>query len=185
MTTRQIAPGLLLAMPQLQDPNFERTVVLMVEHTEHGSFGLIVNRPSPVAVSEVMSSLGVEWMGDPEASVWTGGPVMPGTGWLIHEPVGAPAGEGTLSVTPQIMLSTSPERLKTLATDPPGKVRFLMGYSGWGASQLESELAQGSWISAEATPDLIFGRPPEEMWEAAMRSLGIDPFNLVQTSGVH
>jgi putative transcriptional regulator len=185
MSSRGIAPGLLLAMPQLEDPNFERSVVLMVEHTEHGSFGLVLNRPTAIPVVEVMTSLGVEWTGDPEAKVWTGGPVMPGTGWLLHAPTELTGGEGMVTVTSEIVLSTSPERLKALAAQPPANVRFLMGYSGWGASQLEAELATGSWIVAEATPELVFETPADEMWEATMRALGIDPATLVQTSGVH
>ncbi len=185
MSIREIAPGLLLAMPQLEDPNFERSVVLMVEHTEHGSFGLILNRPTTIPVSEVMASLEVEWTGDPEANVWTGGPVMPGTGWLLHEPSGAISGEGTVKLTEQIVLSTSPERLRMIAATPPDRVRFLMGYSGWGAAQLEHELAAGSWILAEVTPELVFATPAEEMWAAAIHSLGIDPASLVQTHGIH
>ncbi|MFQ5515259.1 MAG: YqgE/AlgH family protein [Myxococcota bacterium] len=185
MTTETIAPGLLLAMPQLQDENFTRSVVLMIEHTRNGSFGLVVNRPTLIPVAEVLINLGVEWGGDPEATVWTGGPVMPGTGWLLHEPVELASGEGRIPVTEHIVLSTSPERLKVLAAHPPTNIRFLMGYSGWGASQLESELAAGSWLVAEATADLVFGTPAEEMWEAAMRSLGVDPSTLVQTHGVH
>ncbi len=185
MTTRGIAPGLLLAMPQLQDPNFARAVVLMVEHTDQGSFGLIVNRPTSIQVAEVMRSLDVVWTGQPEAMVWYGGPVMPGTGWLLHAPTPEPAEEGGLTVAPGILLSTSPEQLRELAAHPPEHLRFLMGYSGWGSAQLESELATSSWLSAEATPELVFGTAPEEMWEAATRSLGIDPSTLVPAAGVH
>jgi putative transcriptional regulator len=113
MSERGIAPGLLIAMPQLQDPNFERSVVLMVEHTENGSFGLILNRPGELDLTGVLDSLGVEWQGDPEAVVWTGGPVMPRTGWLLHEPMPLPGDEGTLDIAPGVALSTSPERSST------------------------------------------------------------------------
>jgi putative transcriptional regulator len=185
MTTRGVAPGLLLAMPQLEDPNFERAVVLMIEHTDHGSFGLIVNRPTSIQVADVMTSLDVTWTGNPDAVVWSGGPVMPGTGWLLHEPVDLPVEEGFVAVAPGIVLSTSPERLRALAAAPPGQIRFLMGYSGWGSAQLEGELAASSWLTAEATPGLVFETAPDEMWEAAMRSLGVDPVTLVPASGVH
>ncbi len=185
MTARGVAPGLLLAMPQLQDPNFERSVVLMVEHTDSGSFGLIVNRPTEIAVPDVMASFGVTWSGSPDAVVWSGGPVMPGTGWLLHEPTDLPADEGMLQVAPGIVLSTSPERLRALAARPPSHVRFLMGYSGWGSAQIEGELAASSWLLAEATPELIFEVAPERMWQVAMHSLGIDPATLVPAVGVH
>jgi putative transcriptional regulator len=184
MTQRGIAPGLLLAMPQLEDPNFERSVVLMVEHSDEGSWGLIMNRPSDIPVSDILSSLGISWAGDPEAVVWSGGPVQPRTGWLVHRPV--PGGtEETIEVTSGIALTTSPDRLRVLALEPPRQVRFLMGYSGWGSGQLETELASGAWVNAEATPDLIFETPAEEMWERALRSLGIDPLTLVPARGIH
>jgi putative transcriptional regulator len=184
MNQRGIAPGLLVAMPQLEDPNFERSVVLMVEHSDEGSWGLIMNRPSTIAVSDILSSLGISWAGDPEAVVWSGGPVQPRTGWLVHRPV--PGGdEETLEVTPGISLTTSPDRLRVLAMEPPQQVRFLMGYSGWGSGQLETELASGAWVNAEATPDLIFETPADEMWETTLRSLGIDPVTLVPARGVH
>lgn len=185
MTTRGIAPGLLLAMPQLEDPNFERSVVLMVEHTDHGSFGLIVNRPTSIQVREVMSSMDVAWTGHPDTVVWYGGPVMPGTGWLLHSPTSGAADEGLITVAPGIALSSSPEQLRELAAHPPPRLRFLMGYSGWGSAQLEGELATSSWLSAEATPELVFATPPDSMWQAAMHSLGIDPTSLVPAVGVH
>jgi len=185
MKSRGIAPGLLLAMPQLRDPNFDHAVVLMIEHTENGSFGLIVNRQTELSVTEVMSTLGVTWTGDPGACVWIGGPVMPRTGWLLHEPSQIEQSEGSVPVTPEIILSTSPEPLRALAASPPRNVRFLMGYSGWGSSQLERELAMSSWILAEASPQLVFETPAEEMWETAMRSLGIDPASLIPADGIH
>jgi putative transcriptional regulator len=86
VTERNLAPGLLLAMPQLLDPNFHRAVVLMIEHNEEGSFGLIVNRPSTMSVSALLVALDMTWRGDNGAVVWTGGPVMPTSGWVLHEP---------------------------------------------------------------------------------------------------
>ena len=189
MNEAGLAPCLLLAMPQLMDPNFERAVVLMVEHTAEGSFGLIVNRQSQIPVSELMLTLDIEWLGDPAAVVWYGGPVMPATGWLLHAPIQAEEdeddGEDAILVAPGLMLSTSPKQLTSVAARPPVRVRFLMGYAGWGAAQLESELAAGSWLTTQATPELVFDTPPERMWEAATRSLGIDPATLVPASGIH
>jgi putative transcriptional regulator len=180
-----IAPGLLLAMPQLDDPNFERAVVLMIEHNEEGSFGLIVNRPSDLRIPDVLESMSIEWGGDPEAVVWSGGPVMPHTGWVLHEPTDLPIEEGRVDIVPGIMLSTSPERLRALAEKPPGKIRFVLGFSGWGPAQLEEELASGAWLNAQVTPELVFETPSAAMWEAALRSLGIEPTTLVPARGVH
>lgn len=185
MQIRTLAPGLLLAMPQLEDRNFERAVVLMVEHNAEGSFGLIVNRPSDLRVAEVLETLSIEWTGSVDAVVWSGGPVMPRTGWVLHEPTELPLEEGQVEVVPGIVLSTSPERLRALAECPPSRMRFVLGFSGWGPSQLEGELAAGAWINAEATPEIVFGTPAEEMWEEALRSIGVQPATLIPAPGVH
>jgi len=185
MRSRGIAPGLLLAMPQLDDPNFTHAVVLMVQHNEQGSFGLVVNRPSEMAVLDVMEPLGMAWRGDPGQVLFVGGPVAPESGWLLHEPTAGVQGEGTVDVTEGIALSTAPEHFRALAERPPRRLRFLAGYAGWGEHQLESELAQGAWLTAAVTPELIFDTPPERMWEEALRSLGIEPGALVPGVGVH
>src|SRR5512140_3601048 len=89
MAQTNLAPGLLLAMPQLVDPNFTRSVVLMIEHGDKGSFGLVINQPSPIRASELLGSLDMVWRGADEEVVWAGGPVSPTTGSLRHEPSGA------------------------------------------------------------------------------------------------
>src|SRR5262245_28260716 len=95
-----LAPGLLLAMPQLADPNFSRAVVLMIEHGDQGSFGLVINHPSPIKASELLDSLEMSWAGEDSAVVWAGGPVSPSTGWVLHEPIGmAEPGQGTIEIT--------------------------------------------------------------------------------------
>ena len=81
MDGNRIAPGLLLAMPQLLDPNFSRSVVLMIEHADDHSFGLVLNRPTEFQVADVLSPMHIEWAGDPDAVVWLGGPVMPRSGY--------------------------------------------------------------------------------------------------------
>jgi putative transcriptional regulator len=186
VSERTVAPGFLIAMPQLPDPNFERSVVLMVEHGPKGSLGLIVNRPSDLRLAEVLQTLGFEWAGDPDAVIWSGGPVTPQSGWLLHEPLDEVVEpESAIEVVGGIHLSTSPTHLRSVAAAPPARLRFLLGYAGWGAAQLESELANGSWLLAPATPQLLFDTPPERMWQAAIRSLGIDPASLVPAHGVH
>jgi putative transcriptional regulator len=182
-----LAPGLLLAMPQLADPNFSRAVILMVEHSEQGSFGLVINHPSPIKAAELLESLEMSWYGDDASVVWAGGPVSPSTGWVLHEPVGiAPAdGRGTIAITSSISLSTSPERLRAIASQPPDRIRLLLGYSGWGAGQLATEMARGAWLHTSADPGLVFDTPPDEIWDTAMRSLGINPRDLFTGRGVN
>jgi len=191
MDTR-LAPGLLLAMPHLVDPNFTRAVVLMIEHNDEGSFGLIVNQPSTMDAASLLGAMDIDWNGDQEALVWSGGPVMPTSGWVLHGPsplVIAESGsldhDGTMEVVPGLALSTSPDNLRALASDPPDQVRLILGYSGWGPGQLASEMARGAWLVADATPELVFDTPADEMWETALRSLGIDPEAIVQSRGIH
>lgn len=188
----RLAPGLLLAMPQLQDPNFTRAVVLMIEHGEDGSFGLIVNQPSTMDAATLLGAMDIEWGGDEEAVVWSGGPVMPTSGWVLHGPTPtvAPAVRSldkgsTIQVVPGLALSTSPDNLRAIAAEPPPRVRLLLGYSGWGPGQLAQEMARGAWLVADATPELVFDTPADDMWETAMRSLGIDPEAIVQSRGIH
>lgn len=185
MNERTLAPGLLVAMPQLPDPNFNRSVVLMIEHSEESSLGLIVNRPATLLVSEVLEQLEIEWAGIEDAVVWQGGPVEPYRGCVLHAPVPVAADDAPIEVVPGISLSTTADQLRELAGRPPASFRFLLGYSGWGEGQLEREMAEGAWLLAPATADLVFGTPPDQMWEAAISSLGIDPATLVPAGGIH
>src|SRR5262249_24491869 len=170
MESANLAPGLLLAMPQLNDPNFSRSVVLMIEHSQQGSFGLVINHPSPIKASELLESLEMSWHGEDSAVVWAGGPGSPSTRWRPHHPVGhGQPGQGTIAITSSISLSTSPDRLRAIAIQPPRNIRLLLGYSGWGPGQLESEMSRGAWLHAHADPKLVFDTPPDDMWETAMR----------------
>ena len=90
MSDRNIAPGLLLAMPQLPDPNFARTVLLLVDHDPEGSWGLVLNRPTEIPIREVLDQLEVAWAGPQDTTVWQGGPVEPLRGCVLHEPVDVP-----------------------------------------------------------------------------------------------
>jgi putative transcriptional regulator len=181
-----LAPGLLLAMPQLADPNFSRAVVLMIDHGENGSFGLVINHPSPIRAAELLESLEMSWHGDASAVVWAGGPVSPNSGWVLHEPVEiAQPGGGTIEITSTISLSMSPERLCAIANQPPRKIRLLLGYSGWAPGQLATEMARGAWLHTSADAGLVFDTPPDEIWDTAMRSLGINPRDLFTGRGVN
>jgi len=194
-TELHLAPGLLISMPHLADPNFTRAVVLMIEHNDEGSFGLVVNQASEIPVDQLLAALDIDWAGPGDQVVWTGGPVMPSSGWVLHE-----VAEGTeladdlqtgielgaaVRAGPNLALSTSPERLRTLAMDPPARSRFLLGYSGWGPGQLAEEMTHGSWLHADVTLELVFDTPPDKMWERALRSIGINPESIVQSRGVH
>lgn len=194
VTETSLAPGLLLAMPHLVDPNFTRAVVLMIEHNDEGSFGLVINQPSDMEAGELLGALDIEWAGDADAVVWSGGPVMPTSGWVLHEPTPAvpepEPGAGldnasSIRLMDGLVLSTSPDNLKAIAEDPPNRMRLLLGYSGWGPGQLAEEMARGSWLHADLTPSLVFDTPADKIWEAALRTLGVNPDSIVQSRGIH
>ena len=173
-------------MPQLADPNFARSVVLMIEHGDHGSFGLVINHPSPIRASELLESLEMSWCGEDSAVVWAGGPVSPSTGWVLHEPLElAPTGSGTIEISSGILLTTSPERLRAIASQPPRNVRLLLGYSGWAPGQLATEMARGAWLHTAVDTRLLFDTPPDDIWDTAVRSLGINPRDLFTGRGVN
>jgi putative transcriptional regulator len=180
-----IAPALLVAMPQLLDPNFKRSVVLLVHHDDEGSFGLVVNRPSDIPARQLCENLDIPWRGDDEARLAWGGPVQPNTGWVLFGE-GAPSDiEDGNPVAPGLSVAGSLDTLRKIARTPPSRLRLLLGYAGWGPHQLEDELAEGAWLLAPADPEVVFAVEADAMWNHVVRSLGIDPSTLVATPGVH
>ncbi len=191
-----LAPGLLLSMPQLSDPNFTRAVVLMLEHNEEGSFGLVVNQESQLSITELMGELETPWAGDAKANVWAGGPVMPGSGWVLHDgsaklgPISKTLGDaldqtGTLQVIDGLFMSTSVGNIKLLSEHPARRMRFLLGYSGWSAGQLTAEMTAGSWLHCDIDIDILFDCPGDAMWERCLETMGLSPETIVQSRGVH
>ena len=179
-----LAPALLLSMPQLIDPNFARSIVLLCEHAPEGAFGLVVNRPSDIAAAAaVRLEPPIETPND--LPLLLGGPVEPGRGWILtaqqpdhveHRHVGA-----------GLYLSASPLLLRrVLSSRPlPRRTLVLAGYAGWGPGQLDAELNESSWLIMPVELDLIFEIPSAAAWEMAIRRLGADPLLLQQSHGVH
>ena len=187
MNWPNLKASLLVAMPQMQDPNFSRSVILLVEHDAEASFGLVLNRQVDLRLVDLFRSLGCEWHGAHDERAAWGGPVSLDSGWMLFgDPLSITSeGEDINSVVGGVNIASSMDVFQHLAGDPPQDIRFFLGYSGWGRGQLEFEIAQGAWLSAEATPEIVFGFPVGEMWESVVRGLGIDPGSLVATSGVH
>ena len=178
-----LAPTLLLSMPQLNDPNFRRTVVLLCDHNEHGAFGLVMNRPTGISAATAVR-LDPPLPAETPLQLWDGGPVEPHRGWiLIDEP---PAGEEALRVCEGLYLSSSPSLLRALAMTPEShRARVLTGYAGWGPGQLDTELSASAWLLSDIDVGLLFDVEPSQMWEAAIRRLGADPATLQIGHGVH
>jgi len=180
-----VTPVLLMAMPQVLDPFFHRSVVLLLHHEDEGSFGFIVNRPTGIKVSEILKGMDVGWQGQGEAVAYFGGPVQPQLGTVLFAPVlaggadGADSGEDTATeVFPGIALTQHVGDLSRLAEDPPQRFRLLLGYAGWREGQLLEEILRNDWLTAPVSSDLIFAPDPEQVWADALRSVGIDPVSL-------
>ena len=181
-----LAPSFLLSMPQLMDPNFSRTVVVLCKHNEDGAFGLVVNRPL-VTTGRVTVNLDPPVSTDRELQVWVGGPVEPQRSWVLvgREPDQDEEMRG-MRIADDLYLSTSPDLLRRLLDpSPPPLARLIVGYSGWGPGQLERELEASAWLMSDIDRDLIFNTPAEQLWEAAIRRLGADPATLQMSRGVH
>lgn len=185
---------LLCAVPQLQDPNFQRSVVLLLEHADEGALGLVVNNPLPTRLAEVAKGLDLTWHGAPEERVRLGGPVEPMRGWILHDQaMWDPAAE---QVLPGVYLTTSLEPVTRVGRTAIGRglsrFMFLLGYAGWAPTQLEGEIAAGSWVAVPidhdrrgvgVAPRWVFETKPPQMWDEAMRSIGVDPARMVRRPG--
>jgi putative transcriptional regulator len=176
-------PTLLLSMPQLQDPNFARTVVMLCYYIPEGAFGLVLNRPTEMPAS-AMVRLEPPLSGGNDLPLHVGGPVEPERGWILLTE--EPPDVDYRTIQQGLYLSTSPELLRrVLESSPPPRARVLAGYAGWGPGQLDAELAQSAWLMADVEVDLIFDVASEQMWETAIRRLGADPSALQTSHGVH
>jgi putative transcriptional regulator len=180
-----LAPALLLSMPQMMDPNFTRTVVLLCTHNDEGAFGLVVNRPLTTS-GPVVVNLDPPVSTDRALQLWIGGPVEPESTWMLVSGERNDEPRIGIEIGPGLALSNSPELLRRLLEpDPPSSARLIVGYSGWGPGQLEAELQESAWLLSDVHADLIFDTPPEQMWERAIRRLGADPAALHVSRGVH
>jgi putative transcriptional regulator len=160
---------LLISEPFLPDPNFERTVVLLCEHNEEGSFGFILNKPSLLKYSDV-----IEEAHEFNASLYIGGPVQQDTLHFIHR-----AGklvEDSVEIAKGIFWGGNYEQLQVLIDTKqlkPEDFKFFIGYSGWASGQLEMELEEKTWIvSNVATPSQVFDMDPEQLWKTVLNNMG-------------
>jgi len=181
-TASGLAPGFLVAAPALRDPNFARSLVLMVEHGPSGSLGFVVNRPSPLTVGELLEQVNpalrelAERDGRAGASVLAGGPVQPERLWILHRTRPGPEVEEGVLIAGTVAVGGSREMLEALIREPAaGPFLLLLGYAGWGPLQVEREVAVGGWVPLPFEPGLVFEVPYEVRWEEAVKRLGLTP----------
>lgn len=176
---------LLIAMPNLADPNFHRSVVLIGVHSaEEGAFGLVINQPLDVDLRAVLDELGEAAPSHELPQVLCGGPVESNHGFVLFDDDDAPIDGASLRIGGGLAVSGSSEILAGLARAPEGRRFYLvLGYSGWYPGQLEREIEENSWLIAPLDASIVFDTPPEARWRAALRSIGVDPGTLVDAGG--
>ena len=170
-------------MPQMGDPNFHRSVVLMIEHNDEGSMGLVINHAAPLTMADLGKGQQLTVAaGRADQSVLIGGPVEPYRGFVLHD---SDTVEEKVLVLPGLYLSVTSDALEPLLAMDDVRMRFCLGYSGWGPRQLEKELTQGAWLFTEATAAATLDGEPDGLWAQTLKEMGVDPAMLVVGSGVH
>ncbi len=183
-TTLLFANQLLIALPSLADPHFSRAVALICQHDDEGAMGLVINRPSEYTLGEVFEQMGIQ-SEDPqlrERQVLSGGPVHPERGFVLHD--GGRSWDSSLEIADGLYVTTSRDVLEAIARgDGPTQSTIVLGCAGWGAGQLEQELTENSWLTADSDPELLFALPLDARWQAAAGRIGVDLSRVTDYSG--
>ena len=176
----------LIAMPELEDPNFSRTVTLICQHDENGAVGVIINRTvDSLSINDVLDQFSLP---KPESGrighqpIYVGGPVHNELGLVLHRGLGD--WQSTLKVGGQLGLTSSRDVLEAIAhSGGPDDCLLVLGYAGWGAGQLDFEIRQNAWLTVLADPRIIFEVEIEQRWAQAAASLGVDITTLSAGAG--
>lgn len=182
-------PGLsgkmLIAMPSMGDPRFEKAVIYLCAHSEEGALGIVVNRRADsINRKDLLSQLQIECEPEREAEpVHFGGPVETGRGFVLHS-TDWTMPEATLEVDGVICMTATVDVLKAIAAGAgPRRSMIALGYAGWGEGQLEGELRDNGWLTCDGDEEIIFGDDDASKWTAALAKLGIDPMMLSASGG--
>ena len=184
MSSINLTHHFLIAMPNMADPHFSRTLTYICEHNDQGALGLVVNRPIDMTLQSLFERLSLKC---PDADlggapIFFGGPVQTDRGFVLHAPAGN--WQSTLRVGETIGLTTSKDILEAVGRgDGPKRIMVTLGYSGWSPGQLEHEISQNAWLTVEAQDAILFETPAEERLPAAMELLGIDFASLQDVAG--
>lgn len=166
----------LIAMPNLQDPEFFRSVTYVCEHDAEGAFGVIINHELDVNIADIFEELELECLeNNPhrDRKILTGGPVDIERGLVLHKPVGS--WQSTLGQNKELGITSSLDILTAIGKNQgPEKFIMILGYAGWDAGQLEQEMAANVWLSRPADDGIIFDTPVSQRWETAAKTMGVD-----------
>jgi len=181
----QLSGKLLLAMPGMGDPRFDRAVIYLCAHSEDGAMGLIINKPAPdLNLSALLEQLKIE---PPQEAatirVHFGGPVENGRGFVLHSADYA-VEDSTLKVDERFGMTATLDILRDIAHGAgPEASLMALGYAGWGPGQLEAEIKANGWLVCDASPEIVFDENDQIKWGAALATLGVDPRLLSASSG--
>jgi putative transcriptional regulator len=183
----------LIAMPGLEDETFAKSVVYLCEHSERGALGLVINKPSDINLQSLLQKVDLDLRRQDltDTPVFQGGPVQTERGFVLHEAMQAdsekPEDSGyssTLSIPGGLEMTTSKDVLEALSTGAgPRRVLVTLGYASWGEGQLESELAENTWLTVGADPSVIFDTPIGQRWDRALGLLGLQAWMLSPDAG--
>ena len=183
----------LIAMPGMEEETFSRSVIYVCEHSERGALGLIINKPGEISLADLFERVDLP-LSRPELGaqpVFQGGPLQTERGFVLHDPVVAEGLEpdqtvyaSTLAVPGGLEMTTSKDVLEALATGAgPRRVLVTLGYSAWGEGQLESELADNTWLTVGADLGVIFDTPIDKRYDSALGLLGLQAWQISPGAG--
>jgi putative transcriptional regulator len=181
----QIEGKLLIAMPGMGDPRFDRSVIFMCAHSADGALGLIVNKPMPeLSFANLLKQLEIDVpLVSRDVQVHFGGPVEGGRGFVLHSGDFV-SDASTLQVSEDFGMTATLDVMEALAADgAPRDALLALGYAGWGPGQLEAEILQNGWLTCDATRALVFEEGNETKWTAALATLGVDALMLSADAG--
>lgn len=180
----------LIAMPGMQDERFARSVVYMCAHSDEGAMGLVINRPQELLFPDLLVQLGI--LDEAEAIrlpaerrdivVRNGGPVDRSRGFVLHSDDYVV--ESSMPISDDVCLTATVDILRAISTGTgPARTIMALGYSGWGAGQLESEIVQNGWLTCEASPELLFNSDIDTIYNRILAAIGVDPAHLSHFAG--
>lgn len=173
----------LVAMPNVVEGEFDRTVTFLCEHNDEGAMGLVINRPTDLELRDMLSQMDIEHSNLKAGKrVFWGGPVQPDRGFVLHQPT--TQWESTLTIDNQLSITTSKDILEAIGkNEGPEEYLVILGYAGWESGQLEKEIRHNSWLNTPTDSNIIFGTPTGDRWSAAARLLNVDPAILTGGAG--
>jgi putative transcriptional regulator len=177
------APIFLISTPRIGESFFSASVVLLLEHTESGSMGLVLNHESSLEMKEFCESQNMKFKCTTNDPILLGGPVQPERAFILHD--SEHKGPETEEVEDSVHFSYSMESLGLLTDEPPTRMRVFLGYAGWGPGQLVQEVSSGAWLLAPLNWRLVFEMPTKEIWSTAVRKLGFEPYQLAYSGEMH